>query len=126
MVSSRGFDELETGIDAFSSIQQPVFPPLAEQMGISLILNPESKIWLVHEQAFPDILMWAEYDIDTASLSLVFREGRVQDIGMRIHPPMRKYLARSRQIFTMLLQGDKVADCYIMPLLVRDIKGLNT
>jgi hypothetical protein len=38
---------------------------------------------------------------------------------------MRKHLARSQQIYTMLLEGDKIADCYIMPLLVRNIKGLD-
>ena len=126
MVELGGFDEVDRGAGISAPAEMPVFPPLATQMGISLILNPDSKVWLVHERPFPDILMWAEYDIDTASLTLVFRGGRVQDIGMTIQPPMRKYLARSRQIYTMLLQGDKVADCYIMPLLVRDIKGFNT
>ena len=125
MAEFGGFDDVDRGAGVPASQDVPVFPPLATQMGISLILNPESKVWLVHERPFPDILMWTEYDIDRSSLTLVFRGGKVQDIGMAIQPPMRKYLARSRQIYTMLLQGDKVADCYIMPLLVRDIKGFN-
>ncbi len=98
----------------------PVYPTIASQMKVDLVLNPESKVWLLHDKRFQDVVMWAEYDVDSASLILVMRDGKTQDLGMKIHAPMRKYLRAARQLFTVLLENEKIADTYILPLLVRE------
>ena len=98
----------------------PVFKSLASTMNVDLLLNPDSKVWILHDKAFPDILMWVEYDVDSASLTLVYRNGKVQALGMKIHAPMRKYLRSARQVFTMRLENEKIVDTYILPLLVRE------
>lgn len=101
-------------------IHLPIHPSLASWMKVDLVINPDSKVWLLHDKRFPDIVMWAEYDVDSASLTLVMRDGKTQDLGMKIHPPMRKYLRAARQLFTVLLKDEKIADTYILPLLVRE------
>lgn len=97
-----------------------VLPPLAESMKVTLVANSESRLWLIHDRPFNDIVSWAEYDIDSASLSLVMRDGRVQPLGLTIHSPARKVMRQSRQLFTMLVNNDKLHDTYILPLLVRE------
>jgi len=98
----------------------PVLTPLAQKMAVDLVINPDSKVWLLHDQRFQDIVMWAEYDVDSASLILVMRDGKMQDLGMKIHAPMRKYLRAARQLYTMRVDNGKIADTYILPLLVRE------
>ena len=98
----------------------PVLRPLSSHMGVSLMLNPEGKVWLVHDKPFTDVLMWAEYDIDAASLTLVMKDGRIQELGLKIQPPVRKFLREARQIFTMYMKDEKLQDTYILPLLVRE------
>jgi hypothetical protein len=98
----------------------PVFRPLAATMNVDLVMNPDSKVWILHDKPFPDVLMWVEYDIDAATLTLVYRNGKIQELGMKIHAPMRKYLRSARQLFTMRLEGEQIADTYVRPLLVRE------
>lgn len=97
-----------------------VLPTLAESMKVTLVANSESKLWLIHDRPFNDIVVWAEYDIDSASLSLIMRDGRVQPLGMTIHAPARKVMRQTRQLFTMLVKDEQVLDTYILPLLVRE------
>lgn len=99
---------------------QPVMKTLAETMTVSLLLNPDSKVWLVHDRPFTDIALWADYDIDSASLSLIMRNGKIQPLGLAIHPPVRKYLRQARQLYTMLLKDEKITDAYVLPLMVRE------
>lgn len=99
---------------------RPYHPTIASQMKVDLVINPKSKVWLLHDKRFTDIVMWAEYDVDSASLCLVMKDGKTQDLGMKIHPPMRKYLRAARQLFTVLLENEKMVDTYILPLLVRE------
>ncbi|MDB5490755.1 MAG: hypothetical protein JWO78_604 [Micavibrio sp.] len=97
-----------------------VLPSLAESMKVTLVANTESRLWLIHDRPFNDTIVWAEYDIDSATLSLIMRDGRVQPLGLTIHPPARKVMRHTRQLFTMLVKDEQVHDSYILPLLVRE------
>lgn len=101
-------------------LDQTVLPPLAETMNITLVANAESQLWLIHDKHFIDLIMWAEYDIDDSAVSLILRDGRIQPLGLPIYPPARKVMRQSRQLFTMLMQDQKIIDSYILPLLVRE------
>lgn len=106
--------------EGMPSSEAPVLTPLAQKMAVDLVINPDSKVWLLHDQRFEDLVMWAEYDVDSASLILVMGDGKMQDLGMKIHAPMRKYLRAARQLYTMRIDNGKIADTYILPLLVRE------
>lgn len=97
-----------------------LLPPLSTTMNVSLMVNPEGRAWLVHDQPLNEILMWAEYDIDTASLTLVMGDGKIQNFGMPIEPEMRDVLRRGRHFYTMYMEDTKIVDCYSVPLLVRE------
>lgn len=115
------FDPFNVPAFAGGSVgDSPVLAPLAQVMKVDLVINPESKVWLLHDQRFQDYVMWAEYDVDAASLTLVLRDGRMQELGMKIHAPLRKYLRAARQLYTVRVENAKIADSYILPLLVRE------
>lgn len=115
-----GTSRASSFVDDVVADEIPVFRPLAATMNVDLVMNPDSKVWILHDKPFPDILMWVEYDIDAATLTLVYRNGKIQELGMKIHAPMRKYLRSARQLFTMRLEGEQIVDTYIRPLLVRE------
>ena len=109
-VMAPGFGSKEWNFGAPADDESPVLKPLAQQMKISLVLSPDSKVWLLHDRGFEEIVMWAEYDIDTAALSLIMRGGRIQALGLPIEAPVRKYLRLARQMFTMQMEGEKIVD----------------
>ena len=104
---------------------QPPFPPLIREMDAGLMINEHDDVWLVHDKPFRDYLHWVEFDADLMSLTLIHRNGRVQDYGRKVDPGLAKSLKNARHIFTMLLENDKVTDTYILPLLIRDLKKAN-
>jgi hypothetical protein len=97
-----------------------VLPSLAESMQVTLVANEQARLWLIHNQSFNDIVAWAEYDADSASMSLIMRDGRVQPLGLPLTEHARKVLRRARQLFTMLVNNETVHDAYVLPLLVRE------
>lgn len=119
-IITTGTARASSFVDDGAADEIPVFRPLATTMNVDLVMNPDSKVWILHDKPFPDILMWVEYDIDAATLTLVYRNGKVQELGIKIHAPMRKYLRSARQLFTMRLEGEQIVDTYVRPLLVRE------
>ena len=97
-----------------------ILPSLNETMNVDLVVNPNFDAWILHDKPFPIALMWAEYDIDTSSLILVGRDGKIIDLGMKIFPDTRKFLRNARQICTLRIQNDDIDDSYVLPLLVRE------
>ncbi len=105
--------------------ESPVLPSLCTTMQADLVVSPEGNVWIVHDRPFPLGLIWAEYDVDTAALYLVARDGRIIDFGMKIFPETRKYLRKARQLVTMRMTNGKLDDSYTLPLLVRETGHYN-
>jgi hypothetical protein len=98
----------------------PVHPALTKTMNVDLIVNKNAQVWLAHDQPFPAPLQWAEYDVDLGRLSIVTNGGVVQDLGIPIHKPMRKYLRQAKLLDTVLVKDKKIHDFGRIPLLVRE------
>lgn len=103
----------------------PVLPSLSATMNVDLVVNPNADVWLIHDRPFPLGLIWAEYDVDTASLYLVARDGKIIDFGMKIFPETRKFMRNARQLFTLRMTNGQIDDSYTLPLLVRETGHYN-
>jgi hypothetical protein len=97
----------------------PVYPSLDKTMETSLVLNEKGHVWLLHNQPFPSVLNWAEYDARQKSLSFISYEGKIIDMGITIHKPFHARLMKLNQIATILLHEGKICDFYIIPLISR-------
>lgn len=98
----------------------PVHPVLTAKVNADLVVNKKSQVWLAYDQPFSDVVEWAEYDVDRAAITFVMRGGKVQDLGITIHKPMRKYLRLASKIDLMLVRNKKIEDFGRVPLLVRE------
>jgi len=98
----------------------PVLPSLCSTMNADIVVNQNADVWLVHDRPFLVGLIWAEYDVDSASLYLVGKDGMMIDYGMKIFPETRKLMRKARQLITMRMTDGRLDDSYTLPLLVRE------
>ncbi|NCC21491.1 MAG: hypothetical protein EOM26_03405 [Alphaproteobacteria bacterium] len=99
----------------------PVFPDLNDKMKVDLAVNSKGEVWVLHTRPFPGILLWAEYDADTEAVTLCMEDGKIQELGIKVNQQVGKFLLRAKRVFTILTDGKKIEDMYLVPLLVRNV-----
>lgn len=111
-----GFEKSKLEINADS----PVYPSLMSMMKVDLVISPESDVWMAHDQPLPEVLKWIEYDLDLQTLTLVCVSGKIQDFGMKVPAPMKKYLRKAAHVYAIHQAEDHIKDMSRVPLVVRD------
>ena len=102
-----------------SELDSPVLPTVASRMKVDILVNEQSEIWLLYDTPFAETVKWTEYDLDTNKVWLVLLSGRQQELGLVIPREMRDFLQYGHQIYLVQMQDKKIADCGIVPLMVR-------
>ena len=74
--------------------EMPVLPAMRQIMDVDLAVNEKGYVMLFHDSLDIAQAEYIIYDIDDAQLYLVDYSGRVQDIGMPVHEPMRPHLEK--------------------------------
>jgi len=98
----------------------PVLPAAAPQMKIDVVVNADLKVWVIHDQPFPDVLEWVEFDVETGMMTFVTIAGKLQDLGMVIHPPMDQYVAQAKEVCLMMIRNKEIRDMGLVPLTVQN------
>jgi len=99
----------------------PVWPGSASsKMKIDVAVNAEGKVLVLHEKAFPDYLEWVEFDAQTGEMTFITAGGKLQDLGLIIHPPMNKHVARAHEVCTICVRNNEIRDMGLLPLTVRN------
>ncbi len=97
----------------------PVNPDLTEEMLVDIAVNKDSDVWVFHNEPFPGVLEWAEYDMEEEKLTFITKQGRLNDLGIEIKPLMSKYLRKAKSVTAYLVNDKKLHDFIEVPLLVR-------
>lgn len=79
--------------------EMPVLPAMRQIMDVDLAVNEKGYVMLFHDSLDIAQAEYIIYDIDDAQLYLVDYSGRVQDIGMPVHEPMRPHLEKIGTIY---------------------------
>lgn len=98
----------------------PVNPDLTSKMLIDIAVNKNSDVWVFHDKPFPELLQWAEYDIDDGRLVFITKGGMINDFGLEIQPLMRKYLRKADTIDIILVYDQKIQDYGRLKLITRN------
>lgn len=109
------------GSGSLESVDSPVFPSMSSTMKVDFLYNQDGKAWLLHDRPLPDILKWVEYDSDTENVTLVTRSGKIQDLGLKVPAGQAMYIERAMEITVLLMNGGKIADFAIVPMITRNI-----
>lgn len=99
----------------------PVYPDMASTMKVDFVFNREGKVWILHDKPLPSILKWVEFDTDFESVTLVTREGKIQNVGLKVPGDMAYYIEQAMEITVMLMKDGKVEDFAIVPMITRNI-----
>ncbi len=98
----------------------PLRHTMASQMHVELVVNDDAGVWVLHDQPFPAILHWAEYDEENNELTFITHDGKIQDLGMKIPNDIGDILLDADEICAMYMKDGKVQDIGIVPIMVRD------
>ena len=88
---------------------------------INFLFNKEGGVWLLHDKPLPDTLKWVEYDTQKETVTLVTRDGRISDLGVRIPADKSFYLERAMEVTTLLMDQGRVADFAIVPMVTANM-----
>jgi hypothetical protein len=98
---------------------RPVWPEAATTMNIDVAVNSDSSVWVIHDKHFPDYIEWVEFDMESRVMTFVTAGGKIQNLGLTIHPPMDGYVARAKQVALVLFKDKEIRDFGIVPIAVR-------
>lgn len=108
----------ETRLSDFSG---SVLSPLTEDMAVDLVVNEEGQVWILHDKPLSGLLKWVEYDAGSAVLNLVFQDGVMQDIGLKVNEKTDECLKKGRNVFVGYMKdGQMLYDFGIVPLTIND------
>lgn len=121
-------DEDDDGLDIFEDAEEraykkyegkPVDPPLCEIMGVDIMVNEKSQIWIMHDKSFNSRLDWVEYDWDDDTITFVKKGGVVQTLGMKIQKPIKKLMKKATKVYTMCVEDGQISNFFIVVLAIR-------
>ncbi len=101
------------------ALDAPYPRTLADMMTVSLVMNENGEVMMLHDQQFPFYLNWAEFDADLGVLSFVGFQGATIDFGMTIPRNMHKQIMKNAQMRSVLIQNHDIVDCYFIPFIKR-------
>ena len=97
----------------------PVNLSLKKQMKVDVAVDKNSRVWALHSKPFPGPLQWVEFDAEDGSMVFITKDGRLNDLGVRIEPLMKKYIEKAHYIEAFLIKDNKPRDYAKVPLFVR-------
>jgi hypothetical protein len=104
-----------------SELDQPILPATGSGRNakLDLLVNEKSDIWLLYDRPFSETVKWAEYDLELNKIYLVLLSGRQQEVGLVIADEMADLLKKGRQMYLVHMKDKSIADCGMVPLIVR-------
>lgn len=109
-------------LDDLPSVDElPMLPGLRTSMDVDLAVNAEGRVYLFYDGKIAEDTEYALYSIDDSSLTLVSMNGRIQDIGMTVHKPMRKYMRNGEHIYIIEMQDGNPGQIIKVPMLIHEI-----
>ena len=111
MSDNKYSDSLENG---------PLFRPITALMQVDFVFDHKGGAWLLHDKSLPNFIDWAEYDGTLETLTLVTREGKIQDLGTKIPVGAGHYIERAMELTLLQVEGDKIVNSNIIPIVARD------
>ena len=81
---------------------------LSSQMRVDVIVNPDGKIWFLHDKPLNHRIEWIEYDQEEKSIAFVTDDGLIQNLGMQATDIMDKYLIKGENANLAFVENGKI------------------
>jgi hypothetical protein len=101
--------------------EMPVAPAMRSYMDVDLAVTAEGAIYVFFDDKIHEHPEYAIYSIDDSILYFVSELGRIQDIGMRVQKPLRKYMRGAASITLTKINEEGIGLQSVVPLIVQNI-----
>lgn len=95
----------------------PVLPALSNFMTVDLVLGENNTVSILHTEKLPLVLKWVEYDYQAARLTLMYQDGRLQTLGVKVPETYAAAILANKNIALFRTNGTKIEDAYMVPVL---------
>ena len=109
-------------MDYLPSVEEmPVLPGMRKLMDVDLAVNADGRVYIFYDGKISEDTEYVLYSIDDSSLHLVSGNGRIQDIGMTVHKPMRKYMRGADNIYIIEMKDGVIGSIINIPMIIHEI-----
>jgi hypothetical protein len=95
-----------------------ILPPLASEMKVDLITNPDGKVMVLHDKPFREVLSWVEYDEELNEITLIMYQGVMQRLGLEIPEVMVSALLKAEEIYLAQVNSGQIMDIYKLKFMI--------
>ena len=85
-------------------------------MKVDFLANQEGGIWILHDQAMPEILKWVDFDADAHTITFAYQTGKTQELGLPIPANMTERLKKANNISVILVKDGQIRDFALVAL----------
>lgn len=118
----KNLRKLNPTSDHLPSVDElPVLSPMRKSMDVDLAVNADGRVYIFYDGKIAEDTEYALYSIDDSSLTLVAHNGRIQDIGMTVQKPMRKYMRKGDMIYIIEMKDRNPGKIIHIPMIIHDI-----
>lgn len=82
-------------------------PKLSKNMRCGIFVNDNGKIVIIHDKPLEKELSWIEYDDALTQTHLVYEDGSVQELGVKIPESMIKKMRNGQEVILIYLVKGK-------------------
>lgn len=93
--------------------------PLAAEMRCGVFSNAGGQILIVHDQEIGGAVQWLEFDQPSGQIFMVFDDGEIRDLGIRLDNKMRANLAKGTTVNLAQIIDREVRSVCAVALVVR-------
>lgn len=114
--------EKELSFDHLPNVEAfPVMPDMRQAMDVDLVVNAEGRVYIFYDGEISEETEYVLYSIDDSTLNLVSHNGRIQDIGMKVHKPMRQYMRKADYIYMIAMRDGHPDKIIHIPMIIHEI-----
>lgn len=97
-----------------------VLSDLNSQMRCGIFTNAKGEVLIVHDEEIKGSIDYVHYDLSDLSFSLVFEDGRTQNLGIELDGKIRQNLLQGSEVTIAFLDGKTIKRAQHVLFLIRE------
>ena len=94
---------------------------LNQRMRCGVFVTEDSRVLIVHDRVLESEVQWVECDPEAGAFSLIYEDGRAQELGISMSPDMQGYLAYTTEIILSQLQDNQLKNSQKVSFIYKDV-----
>lgn len=101
--------------------ESPILDKLNSTMRCAILTNSKGEILIIHDKNLDGVVDYIEYDPTEQSFSLIFDDGRMQDLGLEFDEKIKKNLLHGAEVNLVYMESKVIQSSQKTVFLIREI-----